>query len=141
MPTVALRVFDDARQYLGGADFLANNMRLIALNSSIALTDATPLPHLGGTGTTNLATAEISGGNWPANGLLLGGKTVTGDPNTIMAAANPAQIAQDNANPNNLRYLALVDDTDPEKKVWGNADYVTDRICRRVRTTSRPPTV
>lgn len=126
MPTVALTLFADARDYENPEDFLADEMKVAFLSSAAALAEGTAAPHFGGTGTTDVSTNEVSGGNVPAGGFSLSSKTASGDP-VLVDCADLPQIAQHASNPANVRYMVLYDNTHASKRAWAFADYGADQ--------------
>lgn len=123
--------FEAARDRINPEDFLANEIRSVFLSAATVLTPALALPHFGGTGTTDLSANEVTGGNFPANGFVHGGKTATGDP-LLVDVADLAQVAADAANPSNIRYEAVVDFTRTDRMCLGYFDYGADQDAANV---------
>lgn len=115
--------FEAAFRQWSVEDYLADEIRLCILNDSIALTNLLAAPHFGGTGlTTDLSAAETIGGNFPANGFLLTSKTFLGSP-PLADLANLPQVAQDPANPTDIRYGVIVNFTRTDRVIYGFFDY------------------
>ena len=123
-------LFDQARiDLLSGVHNLGSGgdtIKVGFISSSTTPSQATAAPHWNGTGTTDLSTNEVSGGDISAGGKTLANKTVSGDPNTLWNA-DDVSIASNGSNPSNVRSLVYYNDTDTNKRAIGYVTYTTDQ--------------
>lgn len=123
-------LFDQTRiDLLSGVHNLASggdSIRVATLSSATTPSQSMAAPHFGGTGTTDLSTNQVTGGDIAAGGKTLANQTVSGDPNTLFNA-DDVVIASNGANPNNVRHLIYYNDTDANKRAIGYVSYTTDQ--------------
>lgn len=87
------------------------------ITATLAPTAADAAPHWGGTGTTNLATNQVTpGGNYASGGITLTTMAFTNSSGTISWKADKITIAQHASNPTNARYIVIYNNTDTNKR-------------------------
>ena len=121
-------LFDQARiDLLNGVHDLTNDdIKVATISSATTPAQNDAGPHFGGTGTTDLSTNEVTGGEITAGGLALDSQTVSGDPNTLFNAADEV-IASNASNPSNVRSLIYYNNTDANKRALGFVTYTVDQ--------------
>ena len=103
-----------------------NTINVAFISSATTPSQSDAGPHFGGTGTTDLSTNEVTGGDIAAGGKTLANQTVSGDPNTLWNADDVA-IANNASNPSNVRHLIYYNNTDANKRAIGYVSYGTDQ--------------
>ena len=121
-------LFDQARIDMmnGVHNLTSDDIRVATISSATTPAQNDAGPHFGGTGTTDLSTNEVTGGNVTAGGLALDSQTVSGDPNTLFNAADEV-IAASGSNPNNVRHLIYYNNTDANNRCLGFVSFGVDQ--------------
>ena len=123
-------LFDQARaDVLAGVHNLSsggNTIKVAFISSATTPSQSDAAPHFGGTGTTDLSTNEVTGGDISAGGKTLANQSASGDPNTLFNADDVA-IANNASNPSNVRHLIYYNDTDANKRCLGFVTYGSDQ--------------
>lgn len=118
------QLFHEAREDLmnGVHDLTNNTIKVAFLTSaaSIAITDATPAY-------ADYSANETTGGNVPAGGATLAGKTVSSVTSTTLFNANDVVINQNASNPSNVRYSLYYNDSAAGKNALGFVDWSSDQ--------------
>ena len=99
-----------------------NTIKCAIINDTVAPTITDADPHFGGTGTTNHATNEQSGGSYTAGGLTCATATATLNAGTLeVDFGDPGGTgwAKNAANPTDIDYGIIYDDTVASKKCIG----------------------
>jgi len=104
----------------------SDTIKVATISSVTTPSQSDAAPHFGGTGTTDLSTNEVTGGDIVSGGKTLANKSVSGDPNTLWDADDVA-IANNVSNPNNVRHLIYYNDTDANKRAIGFVTYGSDQ--------------
>lgn len=99
---------------LGDMDADTVKAAFITASTTPAATDA--LPHFGGTGTTNLATNETSGGNVPAGGVTLSASSVNDEATGMSFGSGDVVIAANASNPTAARWMIVYNSTLASKR-------------------------
>lgn len=124
-------VFDAYLEHIwdsGIHDFGAtpNQIYCAIVNNGTALATTTADPHWGGTGTTNLATNEQTGGNYTAGGKECATATATLNAGTLeVDFGDPTTWSQNASNPTTCDYGVIYDFTDTNKKCIGYVELGT----------------
>ena len=121
-------LFDQARIDLmnGVHNLTSNDIKVAFISSATTPSQSDAAPHFGGTGTTDLSTNEVTGGDIAAGGKALANESVSGDPNTLFNA-DDVSIASNGANPSNVRSLIYYNNTDANKRALGFVSYTVDQ--------------
>ena len=121
-------LFDQARIDLlnGVHNLTSDDIKVAMISSATTPAQNDAAPHFGGTGTTDLSTNEVTGGNVAAGGLALDNQSVSGDPNTLFNADDEV-IAASGSNPSNVRSLIYYNNTDSNKRCLGFVTYTVDQ--------------
>lgn len=120
--------FDQARidVFNGVHDLTNDDIKVAFISSASTPSQSTAAPHFGGTGTTDLSTNEVTGGDISAGGKALANQAVSGDPNTLFNADDVA-IANNASNPSNVRHLIYYNNTDANKRCLGYVSFGVDQ--------------
>lgn len=122
-------VFDQFILDLGNKimDMDGDTFKIGLITSAATPATTTAGPHWGGTGTTNFATNEVTpGGNYAANGPSLTSVTWSLSGGQANWDSANVSILQNGANPTNVRWGIIYDDTDANKRCVGYLDFGSD---------------
>ena len=122
-------VFNQFKEDLGNKvfDLDGDTLKLALVTSVVTPAATTAGPHFGGTGTTNLATNEVTaGGNYTAGGVTLTSTTFNEATGTVTFDAADISITQAAGNPTNARWGIIYSDTDTNKRCIAFVDLGSD---------------
>ena len=118
--------FDQFRKDIGAKlfNFSTDTWKLALITTSTTPLANMPVPHFGGTGTTNLSTNEVAaGGNYTTGGIALDSVSYDLSGGKAIFKAQAFSIAQNASNPTNARWGIIYNSTDASKKAMAFVDF------------------
>lgn len=114
---------DNIHDFIGSPNTIKMGFMTTAVGS-LAASDAAP--HWGGTGTTNYATAEVSGGEISSGGITLSSVTWAETSGTVTFDVADVSINPHASNPTTAKTVAFYNSTDANKRVIAFMDLTAN---------------
>jgi hypothetical protein len=105
----------------------SDDMRLALISSATTPAVGDALPHFGGTGTTDLSTNELTGGEISAGGIVLTSEAITSSALGGFMDSADISIASNASNPSAVRWGILYNNTLATKRAIGFLDFGSDQ--------------
>lgn len=100
-------------------DVVGNDIRLGIVVAAAAPSVSSPLPHWGGTGTTNFATSQVATGTVYTGPIALANKSISLSATGPILRGDVITLAQDASGFTNGAYAIIYNNTDPNKRALG----------------------
>lgn len=127
---MALQWFNQGLLDLGNKvhNLATDDLRIAYVTNATVPTKTTPVPHFGGTGTTNFAANQIALATSYTGPIALTNKTWTiPDATGPVLRADIVTVAQDAGGATNARWGIVYNNTDANKRALGFVDLGADR--------------
>jgi len=127
----AITIFNQFKEDLGDSihDFIGtpNTIKLAFTSTAVgSLAASDPAPHFGGTGTTDLSSTQVTGGDISAGGKSLSTITWSETSGTVTFNCDDVSVAVNASNPITAKTAIIYNDTDTNKRAIGFMDLTAD---------------